>query len=138
MATNAKKNTPSTQSINLDEILAKRKEATGSYNTFPFDLFGKTWTCVAPDLGDDEHKARLAQLQADGEDGLLSEHDAAIEFVDLWLGEEQADEWRKECAKVGISSTWPIREALRIYAERVSENPTQARFSSNRAQRRQR
>lgn len=124
--------------IDIDAILAKRQEVTGHANKFPFIALGKEWMCMAPDLGSDDFKAELADLNIQVEDGTISEHDATVEMAHLWLGEEQADDFLDLTAAAGVSSSWILQQAISNYSDQVSANPTRPSSSINRRQRRQR
>lgn len=129
---------PSENAIDIDAILAKRKEATGSANQFPFIALGREWLCMAPDLGGDDFKAELAQLNDELENKTISEHDAQVEMAFLWLGDDQAQAFLDAAGEAGVSSSWIIQMAISNYNEQVNANPTRPSSSLNRRQRRQR
>ncbi|MFI2216524.1 hypothetical protein ACH47B_06530 [Rhodococcus sp. NPDC019627] len=116
--------------IDLDAMLAKREEAVGSRDQFPFGFAGRVWWSMDPTLADDDWTAELRAISEDPDTvpGDVTAH---------YLGEEQ---WAEFKAAGGSSSLWS--QALNAYLERQQSlddagNPTQGRRFSNRTQRRQ-
>lgn len=123
--------------IDLNAMLAKRREVLGEGNKFDVDFGGKKFWFVAPNLASEEWNARFNDLQDDLKADAISRQDFADEFLELLL-DDQVEEFRKAAAKEGIDpstmATWAVQE----YAESVRENPTRSssRNTPNRSKRR--
>jgi hypothetical protein len=116
--------------IDLDAMLAKREEEVGSPDRFPFTFKGETWWGLDPILASDEWKDELREISND-------EDVTPADVAEHYLGEEQ---WARFVAAGGSSGLWS--QALSQYLDNQrsadeSGDPTRARRSFNRSQRRQ-
>lgn len=117
--------------INLDAMLAKRREAVGDAKGFPVEFGGKTFYFTAPELASSDFNDRFDELQRDVQDGLMTAKDVRAEFLDMFLG-EQADEFAALCEKEKVDPTPIILYAVQEHNEAVAENPTQMRSRNSR------
>lgn len=111
--------------IDLNAMLAKRREVLGEGNKFDVDFGGKKFWFVAPNLASEEWNARFNDLQDDLKADAISRGDFAEEFLDLLL-DDQVDEFRKAAEKEGIDPSTVASWAVQEYAEKVQENPTRS------------
>jgi hypothetical protein len=110
-------------SIDLDAVIAKRQEASGSIDTFTFTFAEREWTCKDPVTADDEWKSELEELQTDWE------------VAQMYLGDKQYAEFLEAGGRAGY-----VTLAIRAYTERMAsrdrENrPTRRSTSSRKATR---
>lgn len=123
-------------SINLDELLAQRAEATGvEGDRVPFEFGGKTFSFLDPMLMTDEQRDDMAEL----------DHD--VDVAVFYMGEDQYDEFTATKAKVGSSevhgSAGVFLMAFQEYMTNAQQTddagrPTQSNRSSRRAAERKR
>ncbi|OZF41918.1 hypothetical protein [Rhodococcus sp. 14-2470-1a] len=117
------------QPIDLDAMLEKRQEEVGSVDRFPFTFKGIQWWGMDPILADDPWKDELREISRD-------EESTPADVAAHYMGEEQ---WEKFVEAGGSSGLWS--QALSQYLDNqravdASGDPTQARRSFNRSQRR--
>lgn len=120
-------------SVNLDSLLEKRREATGSAHCFPVEFSGKTFHFVAPEIASTEWNDRHSALREDSVEGLISQEDLRREMTDLVLGDE-AESFIEAANKEDIDPLVLIAWAMEDHADYVGK--TRSRQNSNRSQRR--
>lgn len=141
MATNNKKSLRDFESF--DDMVSKRAEVLGGDGTtFPITGFGKEWHLAAPDMQSADWNDTFTALHMDLQDGLIGSAGYRDELLDLILGEEQADEFRKACDKAnggkGVDPAPLINRALEAYNEDRRENPTRPKSQNGRQRPRRR
>lgn len=109
--------------INIDAILAKREEATGSKDTFTFQFKDRTWTAKDPIVADDEWKDELGELSGD------------VDVAEHYLGFDQYDEFLEAGGRAGYVLL-AVKEFMRNAVDETEQGPT--RRSTSSAQRRKR
>lgn len=119
--------------INLDALLAKRREVLGSDHTFPVEFAGETFQFIAPELATKEWNEDWTSLREDAADGIVSAAVQREETLRLVLG-GQADDFVAAAEAAGIDPLTLVGWAMEDHAEYVGK--TRSRQSSNRAQRR--
>lgn len=105
--------------INLDAILAKREESTGSKDNFTFEFAGKTWTAKDPIVADDEWKDELGELSGD------------VEVAEHYLGFDQYDEFLAAGGRAGYVLL-AVKEFMRNAVDESEQGPTRRSTSSAR------
>ena len=112
--------------IDLDAVLAKRQEVTGSEgDTFGFTFAGRRWTMVDPLLAEDDWKEELADLELD------------VDVARHYMGDDQYDEFIASGGKSG-GALLALREYMQKVTDEMEAGPTRRSTSSNRTQRRSR
>lgn len=106
--------------INLDDLLAKRREVVGSDRGFPVTFGGREFFLVAPELASAEWNDRWAAIQDDIADDVISSSSAREELASLILG-DQADDFLTAAAENGIDPVIVISMALREHSEDVKK-----------------
>lgn len=110
--------------IDLDAILAKREEVTGSKDTFSFTFAGKKWTAKDPIVADDEWKEDLADCEGD------------IEVAEHYMGEDQYTAFVEAGGRAGLVLL-AIGEFMKSQRDALSEErPTRRTTSSARRRKR--
>ena len=106
--------------MDLDAILAQRREATGSdTDDIAFTFAGQKWTMPHPLLADDDWKEGLSEL--DGTD---------VEVARYYLGDEQYERFRDAGGKAGYVFLLIQQVSQQIRDEATSDRPTRRSTSS--------
>lgn len=127
----------------FDDMVSKRAEVLGGDGTtFTITGFGKEWHLAAPDMQSADWNDKFTALHMDLQDGVIGSAGYRDELLDLILGEEQADEFRKACDKAnggkGVDPAPLINRALEAYNEDRRENPTRPKSQNGRQRQRRR
>lgn len=118
--------------IDIDAMLAKREEAIGSKDQFPFVALGETWWCIDPRLADDSLQDDVEDLRDDLDEGDITSPEFRSSLIDLYLGDEQGEKFREAGGQMKH-----INAALEVYAD-TQADPTRrsSRSTRRRAKRR--
>ncbi|MFC7450553.1 hypothetical protein [Rhodococcus daqingensis] len=109
--------------IDLDAILAKREEVTGSKDRFTFTFAGQTWSAIDPIVADDDWKDELAECESDPD---VAEH---------YLGTEQYEQFLAAGGRAGYL-VLAVRQFMEEATAETDAGPTRSSRSSARRQKR--
>ncbi|WP_053061990.1 hypothetical protein [Rhodococcus sp. ARP2] len=109
--------------IDLDAILDKRQEETGSRDTFPFVFAGQTWHCMDPVVAEADWKDGLGECETDAE---VAEH---------YLGEEAYEQFLAAGGRPGYV-VLAIQTFMQSAVNETKAGPTRRSTSSGRNRKR--
>ncbi|MCJ7859273.1 hypothetical protein [Corynebacterium kalidii] len=110
--------------VDIKKMLEKRREAVGSEHKFRARFDDREFWIVAQELAPRSHRERLAEIQADVEDEVLTPFEGEDAVIEQYLG-DQADAFREMCDEVDFDPFEALNMALSEHNKEVRRNPTQ-------------
>ncbi|WP_414121495.1 hypothetical protein [Corynebacterium nuruki] len=118
-------------SVDLTKMLEKRREVLGEGDKFLAKFDDTEFWIIAQELTSRSHRERLAEIQADVEDEVLTPFEGEDAVVALYLG-EQADDFRTMCDAMNVDPFAALNMALEEHNKEARRNPTQRSSRSTR------
>lgn len=107
--------------VNLDALLEKRREVLGEKDKFEVSFADKSWWFTAPELASADWNDRFNYYAEDLREGTIGLSDAREELLELLLG-DAAEEFAATCDKTGIDPYTVANMAMSEYRENQAKN----------------
>ncbi|MDN6440486.1 MAG: hypothetical protein L0K30_00370 [Acidipropionibacterium jensenii] len=110
--------------VDLSKMLEKRREVLGKDDKFLAKFDDTEFWIVAQELAPRSHRERLAEIQADVEDEVLTPFEGEDAVIEQYLG-DQSDDFRTMCDEANVDPFEALNMALSEHNKEVRRNPTQ-------------